>query len=320
MYFTALSKGGTRELWLAKASDCWPADAVNGRLGEEASITEIRRIDDNLFLTSKDASEEISYWQLDPVDESVRAVDSVPPHGDPLAVREMIGLENYAALAPYGLRDDQWAAMGEMIVFVAYTPRYGSELWVADTEDSTPRLLYDVAAGPASSSPRKLLSTGTHIVFFAEDLNEGAQLWISDGTVPGTVPVKRLPVIDGLLDEYALLDEGILFSVYRRKDGSFNLTEMMPPYDRAHSRDRTIWAVTHSEPKSLTAVGDTLYFVLDDPAYGEEIWHVGPSPINGRSDHLRHPALLRDIRPTTAYDERTKTWTPLSGNHGLNGP
>lgn len=74
---------------------------------------------------------------------------------------------------PWG---DQIAILGKRLVFVA-----GSRLWSSDGSLATTR-----AFGPEVIRDSSLVQIGNRVLFAAKDAAHGAELWISDGTRPGT--------------------------------------------------------------------------------------------------------------------------------------
>ena len=62
------------------------------------------------------------------------------------------------------------------------------------------------------------------------------------------------------------------------------------------------WQSKVMQPKSLTIVGDTLYFVSTHPAHGEELWHVTMGEQNSWPS-IPTIELVKDIVPTTAIGQ-----------------
>jgi ELWxxDGT repeat protein len=57
---------------------------------------------------------------------------------------------------------------------------------------NTPYLVADINAGLGSSSPEELTVVGNQLFFIADDGTNGRQLWVSDGTGPGTTLVELI--------------------------------------------------------------------------------------------------------------------------------
>ncbi len=68
----------------------------------------------------------------------------------------------------------------------------GREVWVSDGTAAGTRLVFDIAAGLASSRPEQLHPVPGGILFAADDGLHGAEPWFSDGTATGTRLVSDL--------------------------------------------------------------------------------------------------------------------------------
>lgn len=76
-------------------------------------------------------------------------------------------------------------------LFTSFTPERGLELWVWQP-GLPPRIVRDIAPGPASSRPSALTRVGARAVFYAWHPSLGRELWVTDGTEAGTYPVTDL--------------------------------------------------------------------------------------------------------------------------------
>jgi ELWxxDGT repeat protein len=76
-----------------------------------------------------------------------------------------------------------------MLLFSAFEPRDGEELWILEPGNQ-PKLLKSIAATSASSSPSDLFVWKDHVYFQADDGVRGRELWRTDGTMQGTVLVR----------------------------------------------------------------------------------------------------------------------------------
>jgi ELWxxDGT repeat protein len=93
--------------------------------------------------------------------------------------------------ASYGYDDRELprpdpVGLGAKLVFVAFNPGHGIELWVTDGTPAGTSLLADIAPGPASSTPAGLVAAGGAVWFSAWDPRHGRELWRTDGTPAGT--------------------------------------------------------------------------------------------------------------------------------------
>lgn len=75
------------------------------------------------------------------------------------------------------------------MLFRAFTPEHGEELWISDGTSEGTVLLKDIQSGSGNSMPQSLRALGGFAVFSADDGVHGRELWASDGTPEGTAMV-----------------------------------------------------------------------------------------------------------------------------------
>ena len=84
---------------------------------------------------------------------------------------------------------------GGKLFFVAYNELIGAELWTSTgkvVDFNATRILADINAGPASSSPQFLTDVSGILLFAADDGVRGLELWRTDGTGAGTLPLSDI--------------------------------------------------------------------------------------------------------------------------------
>ena len=82
--------------------------------------------------------------------------------------------------------------IGNLVYFAASDDTYGEELWVSDGTSEGTKLIKDINAGYAGSSPQRLTSFNGNLFFSAYSPEFQNELWKSDGTPGGTVMVKDI--------------------------------------------------------------------------------------------------------------------------------
>ncbi len=152
------------------------------------------------------------------------------------------------------------------LFFVADDRAHGFELWTSDGSAVGTALVKDIAVGPSGAFPQHLVSAGGRLFFTA--LN---QLWTSDGGPPGTVPVKdfgggggaaSLGAVGAIV--YLAADDGGGFGAELwRSDGTEAGTVLLKDIAAGPAG---------SNPRFLTKVNGTLFFVADDGIHGAELW------------------------------------------------
>ncbi len=184
--------------------------------------------------------------------------------------------------------------IGDVVVFSAYHPVSGEELWVTNGNSMTRQLcdIYSDHSENPSSFPEQLTPLGDRMVFVADDIQHGLELWVTDGYTGGTELLKdiypgprgsqpaELTVVGDLLYFTAEAPESgkELYVTDGTKEGTSIIKNIAT--DESGSR-----------PKHLTAWKGHLIFSATRPYEGEEPWIVRPG---------RKPEILFNIRPDGA--------------------
>src|SRR5437868_13270637 len=73
------------------------------------------------------------------------------------------------------------------VLFSAYTPASGTELWVSDGTALGTSQVKDIFPGHlGSANPTGFTQFGGQVLFSATDSTHGVELWTTDGTAAGT--------------------------------------------------------------------------------------------------------------------------------------
>lgn len=151
-------------------------------------------------------------------------------------------------------------AAGNVRVFTANNGSTGTELWVTDGTSAGTSLLKDIfpganpnnAAYPATSDPRYLTPFGNRLLFQATDGYgtgaHGREVWITDGTTPGTTLLKDIAPNSGASTPRLFTDLGTGKAVFSAINNA--------------STGRELW-VTDG-----TTVGTSLLVNINTAAYG----------------------------------------------------
>lgn len=139
---------------------------------------------------------------------------------------------------------------------------------------TTVQMLKDIMPGGTGSDPYDFFSINGILYFSAFDDAHGFELWRSDGTPDGTYMVADInpgPDHSSPADMVAY-------------DGYFNDSDFYFLAQTDSSQPPQIWKSDGTaagtvqamapvdDPRSLTVVGDTLYFFANDALYGRELW------------------------------------------------
>ena len=108
-----------------------------------------------------------------------------------------------------------FAELNGKVLFSAFSPGEGTELWTSDgTQAGTVLVanLYPDLSEPTGSSPDNLTTLGGKVYFTARSANEGVELWTTDGTEVGTTLLQD--IVQGIEDSnprYLLVHEDKLY-------------------------------------------------------------------------------------------------------------
>ena len=132
--------------------------------------------------------------------------------------------------------------------------------------------------GAASAHPpgAESMSALGKVFFDGSNCVNDYELWVTDGTAPGTVLVKDInasgpsyprefTVVDGLL--YFTADDGVNGRRVWVTDGTSGGTAPI-----------SFSGPVMSEPQGLTSLESVLYFMADDGVHGSEVWKYTPGP------------------------------------------
>ncbi|XXF80699.1 hypothetical protein P2318_13375 [Myxococcaceae bacterium GXIMD 01537] len=173
-------------------------------------------------------------------------------------------------------------------------------LWRSDgTESGTsPVKVFPARTDPGAifDSLRELTAVGNRLFFVVGDDAAGTELWVSDGTGAGTHRVKDIAPGSTDSNPSGLTALGGRLVFFRFIPGSGSVPSRYEVW-RSDGTDAGTVRVRDLGPdssiSSLTeVVGNTLFFIVTDPAHGTELWKTdGTSSGTG---------LVKDIAPGAA--------------------
>ena len=171
------------------------------------------------------------------------------------------------------------AVLGNLLLFRAFVPGIGFELFSSDGTAAGTQLVKDINPGNGDSLPifslnddtTEIVVAGDLAYFAAEDGDGDTELWKSDGTGEGTEPVGEInPTGDALPNQLTAVGSTLFFratdgvtglELYRYQDG-----------DAAPTLVEDIRPDGQSIPSELTALADEVFFQANNGTNGKELW------------------------------------------------
>lgn len=182
---------------------------------------------------------------------------------------------------PKGNSEPFWPArLGDRVYFSAFDPVHGRELWVDAGSNRPPRLVKDLktdASTNPSSSPTEFAALGDCLLFAANDIANGSEPWVSNGTKAGTVMLRDIAVGVPSSNPSQFTSVGLL--AYFRAE---SLGHGMELWVTDGTTGGTVQVADiypgemGSNPDHLTVLGDSLIFMARNPQEGNELWILRP--------------------------------------------
>ncbi len=301
LYFTADDGTNGRELWKSDGTAAGTQlvkDINTGGYygyGYGSRPSGLTAVGSTLYFSANDGTNGTELWKSDGTDGGTQLVKDIRPGSS-------------GSFSGYG--SVNFTAVGTTLYFSANDGTNGNELWKSDGTDGGTTLVKDIRPGSyyyggygASSRPGNLTVVGSTLYFSANDGTNGTELWKSDGSDVGTTLVKDIrPGGYGSLSSYygpqasfAAVGSTLYFSANDgtngrelwKSDGTDGGTQLV---ENINTTTSTYYGNEYgSNPTSLTAVGNTLYFSADDGTNGRELWESDVGA--GGAD------LVKDINP-----------------------
>jgi ELWxxDGT repeat protein len=299
LYFVAYDDVHGHELWKSDGTpsgtvmvkDLWPGVGVTSPSWGPTHLTDVNG---TLFFVGNDSVRGPALWKSDGTAAGTVLVKDVHPGTSPASY-----------LAPYSLTD-----LNGTLFFVSDDGVHGHELWKSDGTAVGTVMVKDI--GPAipeqpgtwMGGPAGLTAVGDTVYFTHVNSTFDRQLWKSDGTAAGTVPVKDM----GLDLAYGTAVGDRLFFV--QAAGWVPVAELW-------TSDGTAAGTLRLTPPGLTLISDVaaadgrVFFAATDADHGAELW-TSDGTVAGTT-------LVKDIYPGTSSYTNPYGVTYTSPNNSYPG-
>ncbi|MCP4626767.1 MAG: hypothetical protein GY850_25155, partial [bacterium] len=178
LFFTAVGATNGRELWKSDGTgpgtvmvkDIYPEGGTYPNSSYPSNLTDVNG---SLFFEANDGTNGSELWTSDGTEPGTVMVKNI---------------NNSSGSYPGYLTN-----VNGRLFFTADDGVNGTELWISNGTESGTVLVKDLKSGPDSSDPDWLTAVEGTLFFSAEtDIApyDGHELWMSDGTQPGTLRIK----------------------------------------------------------------------------------------------------------------------------------
>ncbi len=195
----------------------------------------------------------------------------------------------------YGSGMHELTVVNDTLFFTANDGTTGRELWKSDGTAQGTSLVADLTQGPLESNPMRLVNVDGTLFFGANQSQDGTntfELWKSDGTASGTVRIEGIRLHAGIVGNEGIAHIGNTIVVSAKDDrhglNSFELWKSNGTVAGTSTVKDLNTKLIGSQPRSLTDVEGTLYFVANDGITGDELWKSDGS--------IAGTALVADLR------------------------
>ncbi|MCC6797409.1 MAG: hypothetical protein IT366_20010 [Candidatus Hydrogenedentes bacterium] len=258
-YFKAADKEHGSELWVTDGTESGTRMVKDIYTGvADSSPFNLTSCGDYLYFAASSENFGIEIWRSDGTEEGTFLLSDINP-----------GLANSD---PYGLTN-----LNGKLLFGATSSDFGVELWGSDGSSSGTILVKDIVRGsPAtfSGNPYGFSALGPHVYFRATTIENGVELWHSDGSLNGTELVEDLcteirPNPSSAPSNLTALGDTLYFVAHDAESGN----ELWRTINETAELVRDIFpGPASSNPHDLTPLNNTLYFGADDGTNGDELW------------------------------------------------
>lgn len=192
--------------------------------------------------------------------------------------------------------DADFATLNGFVYFTAFRPAEGRELWRTDGSSGGTTLVKDIINGPTGSNTTDayhLFSNNSYLLLSVRTTTEGAELWKSDGTGTGTIPLGDLNpgIASSNPDNFYPYDNLVIFQAtdaahgteYWKTNGTAGGTSILKDINPGPGNVYSFVNIPYP-----FRFNDKLFFIANDGVHGDEVWSTDGSELN--------TVILKDIQ------------------------
>jgi ELWxxDGT repeat protein len=264
LFFAATDGTHGMELWKSDGTEqgtMMVKDIAWGILG--SNPRELKNVNGTLYFQANDGVNGAELWKSDGTPQGTVMVKDIRP-------------------GSAGSTPSQLAELNGILYFRANDGTHGFELWRSDGTSDGTFMVRDIRpnvgyVGDWSSNPAQLTNINGYLYFVANDGQLGNELWISDGTSGGTLPVKDirpglassdigpLTNVNGTL--FFVANDGSSGSELWKSDGTAAGTVLVRDV-----RPGSTSSFGFISNRILSNIDGILYFVANDGSNGYQLW------------------------------------------------
>ncbi|MGB5636504.1 MAG: ELWxxDGT repeat protein, partial [Waterburya sp.] len=222
LYFRASDGENGNELGVTDGTSEGTKLVADINPGSSSSVpSDLTELNGKLYFRASDGANGSELWVTDGTSEGTKLVAdinlSTTPGGDPL-----------------GSYPGDFAELNDKLYFSANDGETGGELWVTDGTTEGTKLVADINTSTSvggdgfGSYPIDLVEFNNKLYFRAEDVENGIELWVTDGTTEGTKLFADINPggVSSVPGDLAVVGEELFFSAGNGETGSelFKLT------------------------------------------------------------------------------------------------
>ncbi|MCI5058322.1 MAG: T9SS type A sorting domain-containing protein [Flavobacteriales bacterium] len=179
-YFTASTNAEGRELWKSDGTTSGTIMVKDVFPGSEDGLDrDLIVFNGKVYFAGRDSEDNIELWSSDGTAAGTQMVKDIFPGSSSMEINQWADDNSNSFFVHQGY-----------LYFTAYDIKNGRELWVTDGTSSGTVLAYDVNPGPLSSNPEITGATNQNLVFIAENMDYGRELWSLKNLVTKTDPLN----------------------------------------------------------------------------------------------------------------------------------